>query len=48
MVAAMLDTNGDARADGVRVMYSERIRHAWIATGKYPFTVADTGFARSA
>ena len=38
--AAMQDVDGDARADGVRLTYSERVRHAADRDGKYPIRVA--------
>jgi hypothetical protein len=38
--AAMLDSTHDARADGVRLTYSTRIRHVTDQDGRYPFTVA--------
>jgi hypothetical protein len=38
--AAMLDTDGDARADRVRLTYSEPVRHVLDRDGRYPFTVA--------
>jgi len=38
--AAMVDANGDFRADRVRLVYSERIRHAPDRDGHYPLAVA--------
>lgn len=38
--AAMQDQDGDFRADGVRLAYSERVRHARDGDGKYPLRVA--------
>lgn len=38
--AAMLDADGDARADRVRLTFSERVRRAADRDGRYPFTVA--------
>ncbi len=38
--ALMQDANGNARADRLRLTYSERIRHAADRDGRYPFTVA--------
>ena len=40
VAAALLDTNGDFRADRVRLVYSERIRHARDRDGTYPFAVS--------
>jgi hypothetical protein len=40
VAAAMLDTNGNARADRVRITYSERVRHVHDRDGAYPFRVA--------
>ena len=40
VVATVLDADGDARADGVRLVYSERVRHSADRDGRYPFTVA--------
>jgi len=37
--AAMQDSDRDYRADGVRLTYSERIRHPLDRDGKYPFSV---------
>jgi hypothetical protein len=39
VAAAMLDADGDALADRVRLTYSERIRHVSDADGRYPFAV---------
>ena len=36
----MQDTDGDSRADRIRLTYSERVRHAADGDGKYPFRVA--------
>src|ERR687891_281336 len=38
--AAMQDSERDARADSVRLMYSARVRHVRDRDGRYPFTVA--------
>lgn len=38
--ALMLDADLDARADGVRLTYSTRVRHARDGDGRYPFTVS--------
>ena len=38
-VAAMVDVDRDARADGVRLTYSRRIRHAADRDGRYPFAI---------
>jgi len=40
VAAVMVDLNGNARADRVRLTYSEQIRHARDNDGKYTFTVA--------
>ena len=40
VVATVLDADGDTRADRVRLVYSERIRHSADRDGRYPFTVA--------
>jgi hypothetical protein len=40
VAAALLDADGDARADRVRLTYSERIRHVADADGRYPFAVS--------
>jgi hypothetical protein len=40
VTVALQDTDRDFRADHVRLTYSERIRHARDADGKYPFTIA--------
>ena len=40
VAAAMRDADGDARADRVRLTYSERVRHAADRDGRYPFRVA--------
>jgi hypothetical protein len=42
VAAAMVDADGDFRADRVRLTYSERVRHRRDADGRYPFTV--TGY----
>ena len=39
VAAAMVDANGDFRADRVRLTYSERIRHAADRDGHYPVAV---------
>ena len=39
VAATMVDLNGNARADRVRLTYSERIRHLRDNDGKYPFAV---------
>src|SRR5262245_35682850 len=38
--AAMADTDRDARADGLKLTYSEQIKHVRDANGRYPFVVA--------
>jgi hypothetical protein len=38
--AAMRDSDADSRADRLRLVYSERIRHSLDRDGRYPFTVA--------
>ena len=38
--AALEDVDRDSRADRLRLTYSERIRHARDADGRYPFSVA--------
>jgi hypothetical protein len=43
IAAVMLDRNGDSRADGVRLTYSARIRHAVDRDRRYPFVVAGYG-----
>jgi hypothetical protein len=40
VAAVMQDADGDFRADGVRLTYSARIRHALDGDGSSPFTVA--------
>jgi hypothetical protein len=40
VAATMLDADGDARADRVRLTYSERVRHSADIDGRYPFTVS--------
>lgn len=40
VAAAMQDTDGDARADRLRITYSERVRHRADRDGRYPFRVA--------
>ncbi len=40
VAAAMLDADGDSRADRVRLTYSERVRHQVDGDGRYPFTVS--------
>ena len=42
VAAAMIDADNDARADRVRLTYSERVRHGADRDGRYPFTV--TGY----
>jgi len=37
---AMLDADGDSRADRVRLTYSERVRHRVDGDGRYPFAVS--------
>jgi hypothetical protein len=37
--AVMVDLNGNARAERVRLTYSERVRHARDNDGKYSFVV---------
>ena len=44
--AQLIDADGDARADRVRLTYSERVRHARDADRRYPFRV--TGYKVSA
>jgi hypothetical protein len=39
VAAAMIDADGDSRADRVRLTYSERVAHAADRDGRYPFTV---------
>jgi hypothetical protein len=39
VAAAMLDTDSDTRADGVRLTYSQRVKHVRDRDGKYPFAV---------
>ena len=39
VAAAMRDADGDARADRVRLTYSERVRHAADRDGTFPFRV---------
>jgi hypothetical protein len=43
VAAAMVDSDRDARADGVRLTYSVRVRHALDRDGRYPFAVAGYG-----
>jgi len=44
MVAAvMVDADRDARADGVRLTYSMRVRHSADRDGRYPFAVGGYG-----
>jgi len=43
VAAAMLDADRDARADGVRLTYSMRVRHSADRDGRYPFTVGGYG-----
>src|SRR5262245_5093033 len=38
--AAMLDADGDSRADRVRLTYSEKVRHPADRDGRYPFAVS--------
>lgn len=40
--AVVLDLDGDASADGIRLRYSKPVRHVPDADGRYPFTV--TGY----
>ena len=40
VAAAMLDADGDSRADRMRLTYSERVRHAADGDGRYPFAVS--------
>ena len=40
VAATMLDLDGDARADAVRLTYSGWVRHLRDRDGRYPFTVA--------
>ena len=40
VAAAIVDADRDARADGARLTYSERVRHAADRDGRYSFTVA--------
>src|SRR3954467_6732904 len=40
VAAQMLDADGDARADGLRLTYSRTIRHPVDRDGAYPFSVA--------
>jgi hypothetical protein len=40
VAAAMQDADGDFRADRIRLTYSERVRHAADADGRYPYRVA--------
>lgn len=40
VAAAMVDANGDFRADRLRLTYSERIRHAPDRDGRYPLVVS--------
>ncbi len=42
VAATMIDADDDARADRVRLTYSERVRHGADRDGRYPFTV--TGY----
>jgi hypothetical protein len=37
VTAAMQDADGDFHADRLRLIYSERIRHASDRDGKYPY-----------
>jgi hypothetical protein len=39
VVGVMLDRDRDQRGDGLRLTYSERVRHAVDRDGKYPFVV---------
>ena len=43
VAATMVDADGDARADGVRLAYSRPVRHSADRDGRYPFTVAGYG-----
>jgi hypothetical protein len=40
VAAAMVDADGDSRADRVRLTYSEKVRHPADRDGRYPFAVA--------
>ena len=40
VAAAMIDANRNSRADRVRLTYSEPVRHARQAAGRFPFSVA--------
>jgi hypothetical protein len=40
VAAALLDADGDSRADRVRITYSERVRHPADRDGRYPFIVS--------
>ena len=44
VAAAMQDVDGDARADRVRLTYSEPVRHVADRDGTFPFTVAGYRF----
>ena len=46
VAAAMLDSDRDAKADGIRLRYSKPIKHARDVDGKYPFAVAGYRIAR--
>ena len=44
VAAAMQDVDGDARADRLRLVYSEAVRHAADRDGRFPFSVAGYRF----
>ena len=44
VAAAMQDVDGDARADRLRLVYSETVRHANDRDGRFPFSVAGYRF----
>jgi hypothetical protein len=43
VAAVMVDADRDARADGVRLTYSMRVRHPADRDGRYPFAVGRYG-----
>ena len=43
VAAVMLDADRDARADGVRLTYSMRVRHSADRDGRYRFAVGGYG-----
>ena len=43
VAAAMVDADGDARADAVRLTYSRPVRHPADRDGRYPFAVGSYG-----